>query len=529
MRFAFDPTDGDRSGSTSASTSSGAISRRTKTRRCWPRTTCAWASPGARRSEPPSRYATRSRQDDPGGRRRGHRHDGGRSEAAEPGYEVVLVEKEAQLGGFAGGSQERFPTAAAVHRAARRQRPRRQSSRVPPEGRRSLTSAKIARTSGQPGPVRRHVAANGEHDQRARVGAIVHGHRLEALRRHEARPPRLRPQPERHHQRRVREDGRGGPIVRPSDGKPARSVAFIQCAGSRDKNHLPYCSAACCLVTLKQALVRPRAESRSRSLRLLQGHAHAGPIRELLPRRSQEDPLNFFTKGEVAGGRSAAERHAAVSVDRHAARRADRRSRPTWWCWPRAWCRSPPTARPSARSTTPSRSARKGESETQRAEAAKSRRATEAPRGHRHPEPHLPPRTGPAGAALRLPRLALHLLPLRDAAHRHLSPPARARARWTRPTPRRRRGAAMKAIQCVELAARGQAVHPRAGDLSLPQLLPATLHAVQALHRGVPLRHARRRREGHAANPTPTAAAVAASAWAPARSASSRSRTTRWT
>ena len=46
----------------------------------------------------------------------------------------------------------------------------------------------------------------------------------------------------------------GGRILRPSDGEPPRRVAFVQCAGSRDVNHLPYCSAVCCLASLKQAL-----------------------------------------------------------------------------------------------------------------------------------------------------------------------------------------------------------------------------------------------------------------------------------
>jgi quinone-modifying oxidoreductase subunit QmoA len=45
----------------------------------------------------------------------------------------------------------------------------------------------------------------------------------------------------------------GGRIVRPSDGGPARRVAFVQCAGSRDRLHLPYCSGVCCLASLKQA------------------------------------------------------------------------------------------------------------------------------------------------------------------------------------------------------------------------------------------------------------------------------------
>ncbi len=45
----------------------------------------------------------------------------------------------------------------------------------------------------------------------------------------------------------------GGEITRPSDGRKAMNVAFVQCAGSRDENHLPYCSAVCCMASLKQA------------------------------------------------------------------------------------------------------------------------------------------------------------------------------------------------------------------------------------------------------------------------------------
>ncbi|TAN42378.1 MAG: CoB--CoM heterodisulfide reductase iron-sulfur subunit A family protein [Nitrospirae bacterium] len=45
----------------------------------------------------------------------------------------------------------------------------------------------------------------------------------------------------------------GGKILRPSDGKEAHNIAFVQCAGSRDENHLPYCSFICCMASLKQA------------------------------------------------------------------------------------------------------------------------------------------------------------------------------------------------------------------------------------------------------------------------------------
>lgn len=45
----------------------------------------------------------------------------------------------------------------------------------------------------------------------------------------------------------------GGKILRPSDGKEPKNIAFVQCAGSRDENHLPYCSYICCMASLKQA------------------------------------------------------------------------------------------------------------------------------------------------------------------------------------------------------------------------------------------------------------------------------------
>jgi len=45
----------------------------------------------------------------------------------------------------------------------------------------------------------------------------------------------------------------GGKLIRPSDGKEAKNVAFVQCAGSRDRNHLTHCSRICCMASLKQS------------------------------------------------------------------------------------------------------------------------------------------------------------------------------------------------------------------------------------------------------------------------------------
>ena len=44
-----------------------------------------------------------------------------------------------------------------------------------------------------------------------------------------------------------------GKIQRPSDGEEPKKIAFVQCVGSRDENHLPYCSGVCCMGSLKQA------------------------------------------------------------------------------------------------------------------------------------------------------------------------------------------------------------------------------------------------------------------------------------
>lgn len=45
----------------------------------------------------------------------------------------------------------------------------------------------------------------------------------------------------------------GGLLLRPSDKAAPKRIAFVQCAGSRDENHLNYCSYICCMASLKQA------------------------------------------------------------------------------------------------------------------------------------------------------------------------------------------------------------------------------------------------------------------------------------
>jgi quinone-modifying oxidoreductase subunit QmoA len=43
-------------------------------------------------------------------------------------------------------------------------------------------------------------------------------------------------------------------LLRPSDNTEPKKIAFVQCAGSRDRNYLSYCSGVCCSASLKHAL-----------------------------------------------------------------------------------------------------------------------------------------------------------------------------------------------------------------------------------------------------------------------------------
>ncbi|UCE75542.1 MAG: CoB--CoM heterodisulfide reductase iron-sulfur subunit A family protein [Methanomassiliicoccales archaeon] len=48
----------------------------------------------------------------------------------------------------------------------------------------------------------------------------------------------------------------GGMVLRPSDGKVSKKMAFIQCVGSRDRSiGNPYCSSVCCMFAIKEAVI----------------------------------------------------------------------------------------------------------------------------------------------------------------------------------------------------------------------------------------------------------------------------------
>ncbi len=90
----------------------------------------------------------------------------------------------------------------------------------------------------------------------------------------------------------------GGHIVRPSDGKKVNNLAFVQCAGSRDQNHLPYCSSICCLASLKQATYlrdyNPEAQAHIFYIDL-----RAYGRFEFFFDRVRKDEKIFLTKGKI--------------------------------------------------------------------------------------------------------------------------------------------------------------------------------------------------------------------------------------
>jgi len=90
-----------------------------------------------------------------------------------------------------------------------------------------------------------------------------------------------------------------GRIVRPSDGEAPRTVAFVQCAGSRDENHLPYCSAVCCAASLKHTAYVRAALPEAR-VKLFYIDIRTGGRLEEFYARTAADPLLELVKGKVA-------------------------------------------------------------------------------------------------------------------------------------------------------------------------------------------------------------------------------------
>jgi quinone-modifying oxidoreductase subunit QmoB len=220
-------------------------------------------------------------------------------EAANNGYDVVLVEKQAELGGYGAKLHRQTPSS---YPFTTLQEPTVFKKIKEVQGHpkiRVFTNAQIEKIEGQPGLLDTTLTVNGS-EETIRVGSVVlaagwrpyDATRLTKLGYGLSKDVITNLEME--------ELARQGKIVRPSDGKPANTVAFIQCAGSRDPEHLPYCSDFCCLASLKQALYVRQQNPNALAYILYKDIRTPGQT-ELFYKEAQSDPGVMLTKAEIEG------------------------------------------------------------------------------------------------------------------------------------------------------------------------------------------------------------------------------------
>ena len=387
-------------------------------------------------------------------------------DAAGAGHDVVLVEKEAGLGGWMGRFARQLqhgPPYSEVEPS----RIAEQVAQVNGHARIDVhTSTTIGKITGQPGQFDVTLNGNGAGDSTLRVGAIVQATGWKPYDATRLGHLGYGASPNVVTNVQVEEMVAKGAIRRPGDDAPPKRIAFIQCAGSRDQDHLPYCSAVCCRVSIKQALVARELDPDAEVYILYKDIRTPGQYEELY-RRAQEDPGIFFTKVDVTGVEPSGDglvvhgEHSLLgdAIDLE----ADLVVLATGMV--------PRTADGEAlrRLADAKRIVEKGEDGAQ-LEAAKE---TVEELGHMEGEGilNLGYRQGPDLPVLKYDFPDSHFIcfPYETrrtgiyAAGAVRAPQDSAMAREDGS------GAALKAIQTVRLAAQGEAVHPRWGDMSHPE------------------------------------------------------------
>ncbi len=220
-------------------------------------------------------------------------------DGARAGYPVVLVEKEEQLGGWMGRFTRQIQHAP-PYSEVEPSRIQDQIARILGDSRITVhTGTTIEKTTGQPGQFDVTLESNGTSTD-LRVGAIVQATGWKPYDANRLGHLGYGASPDVITNVQMEEMIANGGIKRPSDGQPPRRIAFVQCAGSRDKEHLPYCSAVCCRVSLKQALVARDLDPDSEVYVLYKDIRTPGQYEELYRRAQEEDGI-FFTKADVTG------------------------------------------------------------------------------------------------------------------------------------------------------------------------------------------------------------------------------------
>jgi quinone-modifying oxidoreductase subunit QmoB len=174
-------------------------------------------------------------------------------ESAKAGYKTVLVEKEDTLGGWLNKLYKVTPLKAPYTELEDPAVEARAKELADNPNVTVYTAAKIKKIAGAPGMFDATIDVNGK-EVAERVGAIVlasgavpvQANKLSYLGYGQYKNVITHAE--------LEAMAKNGKLVRPSDGQEVKKIAFIQCAGSRDKERLPYCSHACCVESLKQAI-----------------------------------------------------------------------------------------------------------------------------------------------------------------------------------------------------------------------------------------------------------------------------------
>ncbi len=261
--------------------------------------------------------------------------------------------------------------------------------------------------------------------------------------------------------------GAGGDLVRPSDGRKIERVAFVQCGGRRDPEHHSYCSSICCRNSLKQALYLRERSDDAKAYIFYEFMRTPGQAEEFY-RRVQEDPGVFLTRGGVTDvTRDDAGDLVVTVADTMLGEQVQVKADLVVLA---------AGMRPNAADGEAIRlledaklAAVEGESEVQREVAAAKAEELKAHEGTAIL--NLNYRQGPDLPALEYGFPDSHFICFPYESRRTgVYPAGCVRSPMDGEASREdAAGAALKAIQCLEMTARGEAVHPRSGDRSHPE------------------------------------------------------------
>ncbi len=383
---------------------------------------------------------------------------------ATAGYKVTLVEKEDRLGGWARTFRSVFPKNP-PYRDLERSGYEKLIDDVNSDPNITVhTSTTVGKTAGQPGEFAVELLNGGE-AKAVSVGSIILASGWKPYDPENLTHLGYGSSANVVTNVQMEEMVSNGGVKRPSDGKPIDSVVFVQCAGSRDEDHLPYCSSVCCRVSLKQAMY-VREQYPDAKIYIIYKDMRTPAQYELFYANVQEDEGVFLTKGEIVSVTPEADGKIAVEASdtlmgEDIKIRADMVVLATGMV-PTTRVDLAPKAGDNPGTVAEAETGEKavtqdGKKQAESAEAGAKilnltyRQGTDLPTlKYGFPDSHFicfPYETRRTGIyATGGVRAPMDLATAINDAN----------------------GAALKAIQAVELVNRGSALHPRAGDLSYP-------------------------------------------------------------